>query len=158
MILRSRVNPGINGTLIAGCTWFIHRNCSGLSKLASAAVVAPGDDVTFNIAVENGGTDVARALDIVDVIRAPGVYVAGTTVVDGNPVTDDDDDRGLRAAGLVAALPRLFRGVKERMVLFAIIITVQLVLFDFSRSFLHVSPDNLSLSLDVFADRLSFYD
>ena len=35
---------------------------------------------------------------------------------------------------------------------------VQLVLFDFFRDKLSVAPGDLSLSLDVFADRLSFYD
>jgi len=51
-----------------------------------------------------------------------------------------------------------FAGAAERMVLFAVVITVQLVLFDACRATLDVAPENLSLSLDVFADRLSFYD
>lgn len=59
---------------------------------------------------------------------------------------------------VLGALPRLFAGVKERMLLFSVIITVQLVLFDFARSLLKVTPDDLSLSIDVFADRLTFYD
>ncbi|KAH8054688.1 hypothetical protein JL722_8631 [Aureococcus anophagefferens] len=45
-----------------------------------------------------------------------------------------------------------------RCLLFAVIITVQLLLFDFCRDKLQVSPENLSLGLDVFADRLSFYE
>jgi len=38
-----------------------------------------------------------------------------------------------------------------------VIIAVQLILFDFFRDKLQVAPEDLSLSLDVFADRLSFY-
>ena len=58
------------------------------------------------------------------------------------------------AAGDVAP----FAGALERCTLFAVVITVQLLLFDACRAELQVAPENLSLSLDVFADRLSFYD
>lgn len=144
-----------------------------LAGAAGAFLSAPADALVTELATGNHGSDWTKALDALlssggtkhadseDFAAANDmVAVEPSPLRDGAHVTEDDDDhdRGLRAAGLVAALPRLFRGVKERMVLFAIIITVQLVLFDFSRSFLHVSPDNLSLSLDVFADRLSFYD
>jgi len=62
------------------------------------------------------------------------------------------------ADSISAAIPRFFRGASERMLLFAIIITIQLLLFDFCRYLLHVQPDDLAISLDLFADRLSFYD
>lgn len=85
-----------------------------------------------------------------------GKEVGGEMVV--SAADDVDDDAANPFLFLISALPRLFAGVNERMLLFSIIITVQLVLFDFSRSLLNVTPEDLSLSIDLFSDRLSFYD
>eukprot|EP00965_Chrysotila_dentata_P199476 6179414-Pleurochrysis_carterae.AAC.1 len=52
----------------------------------------------------------------------------------------------------------LFRGLVPRCVLFAATIAGQYLLYDFWKRLLKVSPDDIVLVLDVFADRLSFYD
>jgi hypothetical protein len=51
----------------------------------------------------------------------------------------------------------LFAGTTERSTQFGVILMVQFLLFDYCRSLLKVAPEDLSLTLDVFADRLSFY-
>jgi hypothetical protein len=52
----------------------------------------------------------------------------------------------------------LFAGTVPRATQFGVILMVQFLLFDYVRFLLNVSPDDLSLTLDVFADRLSFYE
>ncbi len=43
------------------------------------------------------------------------------------------------------------------MLLFGTIVGGQYLLYDFWRRIFRVSPDDLNLVLDVFADRISFY-
>jgi hypothetical protein len=52
----------------------------------------------------------------------------------------------------------LFAGTGERATQFGVILMVQFLLFDYCRFLLKVAPEDLSLVLDVFADRLSFYE
>ena len=103
---------------------------------AGALLSTPADAVVTELATGKHGSDWTKAL-------------AAITGAEGEA----------EAAGPgLAAVPRLFAGAAQRCLLFAVIITVQLLLFDFCRDKLQVSPENLSLSLDVFADRLSFYE
>ena len=52
----------------------------------------------------------------------------------------------------------LYTGVAQRCVSLAIVVTAQFVLFDGLRGLLAVSQSDLSLVLDIFEDRLDFYD
>ena len=110
--------------------------CGALAGAAGALLSTPADAVVTELATGKHGSDWTKAL-------------AAITGAEGEA----------EAAGPgLAAVPRLFAGAAQRCLLFAVIITVQLLLFDFCRDKLQVSPENLSLSLDVFADRLSFYE
>ena len=51
----------------------------------------------------------------------------------------------------------LYKGVQQRCISMAILVTVQFVLFDGLRAVLAVSKEDLSLALDVFTDRVDFY-
>ena len=51
----------------------------------------------------------------------------------------------------------VFAGVGVRCIFFAASISVQFLLYDYFRVLLKVSPSDLTEGLDVFADRLSFY-
>ena len=107
-----------------------------LAAAAPSAIRVRADAVVTELATGKHGSDWTKAL-------------AAITGAEGEA----------EAAGPgLAAVPRLFAGAAQRCLLFAVIITVQLLLFDFCRDKLQVSPENLSLSLDVFADRLSFYE
>lgn len=110
--------------------------CGALAGAAGALLSTPADAVVTELATGKHGSDWTKAL-------------AAITGAEGEA----------EAAGPgLAAVPRLFAGAAQRCLLFAVIITVQLLLFDFCRDKLQVSPENLSLGLDVFADRLSFYE
>ncbi|CAM9199499.1 unnamed protein product [Phaeothamnion confervicola] len=52
----------------------------------------------------------------------------------------------------------LFNGIGVRSTFFGALIALQFFLFDYFKALLQVSPDDLRLVLDVFQDRLSFYD
>ncbi len=75
------------------------------SKTASVASAAPGATLTFAIAVDNGGSDLARNIVINDPLLAPGVYVPGTLRIDGTPMTDAAD--GDEGAFLEAPAPAI---------------------------------------------------
>ncbi len=49
-----------------------------VAKSASAAEVAPGDAITYNVVMRNSGTEVATNARLTDVIPAGTVYVAGS--------------------------------------------------------------------------------
>ncbi|KAJ1632021.1 hypothetical protein T492DRAFT_39212 [Pavlovales sp. CCMP2436] len=51
----------------------------------------------------------------------------------------------------------LYAGTAQRCISLALLVTLQFALFDSLRALLAVSPKDLSLVLDVFQDRLSFY-
>ena len=105
---------------------------SKTSKISIWALTsAPADAVVTELATGKYGPDWKKAL---------------ATVVGGDGIT-----------ATIKGAPRLFAGAAQRCLLFAVIIAVQLILFDFFRDKLQVAPEDLSLSLDVFADRLSFY-
>ena len=114
--------------------------CGALAGACGALLSTPADAVVTELATGKHGSDWTAAL--------------ATITADGDAEPETRGDVRLDAA----SLPRLFAGASQRCLLFAVIITVQLLLFDFCRDKLQVSPENLSLSLDVFADRLSFYD
>mmetsp|Transcript_7584 Transcript_7584/g.24741 ORF Transcript_7584/g.24741 Transcript_7584/m.24741 type:complete len:816 (-) Transcript_7584:897-3344(-) len=113
-----------------------------LAGACGAFLSTPADAIVTELGTGRHGSSWASAIDAVLTRQPPGMTDA---VAAPQPA-------------LMAALPRLFTGAKERMLLFAVVITVQLLLFDFCRSLLGVSPEDLSLVLDVFADRLTFYD
>jgi len=105
--------------------------CGALAGAVGALTSAPADAVVTELATGKYGPDWKKAL---------------ATVVGGEGLTKT-----------IQGAPRLFAGAAQRCLLFAVIIAVQLILFDFFRDKLQVAPEDLSLSLDVFADRLSFY-
>ena len=105
--------------------------CGALAGAVGALTSAPADAVVTELATGKYGPDWKKAL---------------ATVVGGDGIT-----------ATIKGAPRLFAGAAQRCLLFAVIIAVQLILFDFFRDKLQVAPEDLSLSLDVFADRLSFY-
>ena len=105
--------------------------CGALAGAVGAFTSAPADAVVTELATGKYGPDWKKAL---------------ATVVGGDTVAET-----------IQGAPRLFAGAAQRCLLFAVIIAVQLILFDFFRDKLQVAPEDLSLSLDVFADRLSFY-
>lgn len=144
-----------------------------LAGAAGAALSAPADAVVTELASGKHGDDPFAALAAVlepRNVTGPQLELRTTFEEDGTSevnVLAAANSTYMAAhyhgsnslvGNVLDALPRLFAGVKERMLLFSVIITVQLVLFDFARSLLKVTPDDLSLSIDVFADRLTFYD
>jgi len=64
------------------------------SKTATPTRVDVGGVVTYTIAVENGGSDLANDVALEDVIQAPATYVANSARVDGVGVTDAADADG----------------------------------------------------------------
>ena len=105
--------------------------CGALAGAVGALISAPADAVVTELATGKYGPNWRGAL---------------ATVVGGDSIQ-----------ATIEGAPRLFSGAAQRCLLFAVIIAVQLILFDFFRYKLQVAPEDLSLSLDVFADRLSFY-
>ena len=70
-------------------------------------------------------------------------------------------DDVLRQGGAATPLDRaknLWTGMPQRCVALAVVVTAQFLLFDSMRALLAVSPKDLSVFLDVFTDRVSFYD
>ena len=63
----------------------------------------------------------------------------------------ESDDQGFD-------LSTVFAGAGVRCIFFAASISVQFLLYDYFRVLLRVSPSDLTEGLDVFADRLSFYN
>ncbi len=63
-----------------------------VSKDASATSVAPGDTITYTIAVRSEGPHIARDVTLTDVVPDGTAYVGGSTTVDGAPYPDQGGD------------------------------------------------------------------
>jgi hypothetical protein len=103
-----------------------------IAGLVSAFVSHPADTVVTKLATGGFGKDWR------------GAFNAALAEAD----TDDN-------AGAAKAL---FAGVAQRCTSTAIIVTAQFILFDGLRTALAVSKDDLQVALDIFKDRLDFYD
>ena len=101
-----------------------------LAGLAAAVLSAPADTVVTQLASGGHGSDWRAAL---------------------NDVWAGVDDAAARAG-------RLWAGTPARCAQMAVLVTAQFVLFDVMRAGLAVSPKDLSLALDVFSDRIAFYE
>jgi len=101
-----------------------------LAGLAAAILSAPADTVVTQLAAGGHGSDWRAALaDVWEGAESPS-------------------DRA-RA---------LWAGTPARCAQMAVLVTAQFVLFDVMRTALAVAPKDLSLALDVFSDRLQFYE
>ena len=93
--------------------------------------------------------------------RADGrCVVAAKPVASGVPEGEAGEDASLleTARTTLANDPAsLFSGLAPRCLLFGTTIGGQYLLYDFWTRVFRVSPDDLNLVLDVFADRISFY-
>ncbi|MCP4504013.1 MAG: DUF11 domain-containing protein [Deltaproteobacteria bacterium] len=61
------------------------------SKVASPAVVDVGGQTIFEIAVENGGSDLAESLRLDDLVKPPARYIPGSASLEGLPLSDEED-------------------------------------------------------------------
>ena len=101
-----------------------------LAGLAGACASQPADTVMTRLAVGGEGETVRDAVDAV--LRGA-------------------DGPGAMAKALWAGLP-------QRCLAMAVLVTAQFLLFDSMRAVLAVSPKDLSVVLDVFQDRISYYE
>ena len=86
--------------------------------------------------------------------RQTRLAVAG----EGETVRDAVDAVLRGADGPGAMAKALWAGLPQRCLAMAVLVTAQFLLFDSMRAVLAVSPKDLSVVLDVFQDRISYYE
>jgi len=87
--------------------------------------------------------------------KEPTETSEGSVAGGGGAKGETEEGAGLEA--LSAQVTSLFSGVGARCLLFGTVIAGQYLLYDFWKRLFKVSPNDIVLVLDVFADRLAFY-
>jgi solute carrier family 25 phosphate transporter 3 len=89
---------------------------------------------------------------------AAGVVAAAVSTPADTLLTLGQQSGGKGEDAEEVTLPGLFRGLLPRCVFFGALIAGQFLLYDDLKRVFKVAPDDILYVLDVFADRLSFYD
>lgn len=157
--------PGIADTTTNVDDLLVSLVAGAAAGVAGAIVSSPADALVTRQS-SSGWVDESLPYHSSSTSASPSSFSSKEQV--GDNVVDGSTDNGCkdnRSDGNVSSAVHqkldnesIFAGVGVRCIFFAASISVQFLLYDYFRVLLKVSPADLTEGLDVFADRLSFYN